>query len=71
MSHELRIVISQARNEKKMNQDQLANAVSLPKANISVYESGKMVPTGQTIVRIEKALGIKLPRPEKKKISND
>jgi putative transcription factor len=71
MSHDLRIAISQARNEKKMNQEQLANAISEPKANISAYESGKMVPTGQSIVRIEKALGVKLPRPEKKKISNE
>ncbi len=38
------------------------------KTNISNYESGKSVPTGNTIVKIEKALGCKLPRPPKKKV---
>lgn len=52
MSHDLRIAIQQARNEKKMNQEQLAQAISEPKTNISNYETGKMVPTGNTIVKI-------------------
>lgn len=52
MSHDLRIAIQQARNEKKMNQEQLAQAISEPKTNISAYEAGKMVPTGATIARI-------------------
>lgn len=37
MSHELRIAISQARNEKKLSQEQLAQAISEPKGNISAY----------------------------------
>lgn len=30
-----------------------------------------MVPTGQSIAKMEKVLGVKLPRPEKKKVSNE
>jgi len=71
MSHDLRIAIGQARNEKKLSQEQLAQAISEPKANISAYESGKSVPSGKSIASIERALGVKLPRPEKKKISNE
>lgn len=71
MSHDLRIAIGQARNEKKMSQEQLAQAICEPKGNISAYESGKSVPSGKSIAAIERALGVKLPRPEKKKISNE
>jgi putative transcription factor len=71
MSHDLRIAIGQARNEKKLSQEQLAQLICEPKANISAYESGKSVPSGKSIASMEKALGVKLPRPEKKKISNE
>lgn len=68
MSHDLKIAIQQARQEKGMNQEQLAFAISEQKSNVKDYENGKLVPSGNTIVKMEKALGVKLPRPTKKKI---
>lgn len=68
MSHELRIAIQQARQEKGMNQEQFAHAINEQKSNVRDYENGKMVPSGNTIVKMEKVLGCKLPRPPKKKI---
>lgn len=68
MSHDLRIAIQQARQEKNMSQEQLAHAISEQKTNVRDYESGKLVPPGNTIVKMEKVLGCKLPRPNKKKI---
>ena len=68
MSHDLRIAIGQARNEKGLNQEQFANLISEQKSNVRDYESGKMVPSGNVIVKMEKALGVKLPRPIKKKV---
>ena len=68
MSHDLRIAIQQARQDKGWTQEQLAHAVNEAKGNIRDYENGKMVPSGNVIVKMEKALGCKLPRPVKKKI---
>jgi ribosome-binding protein aMBF1 (putative translation factor) len=46
----------------------LAHAINEIKTNVRDYENGKMVPSGTTIVKMEKVLGCKLPRPIKKKI---
>jgi len=62
----LSIAIAQARQAKKMTQKQLAQAVNEPAQVIQTYENGKAVPNGQTIAKLDKALGIKLPRPRKK-----
>lgn len=34
---------------------------------VNDYESGKAVPNGMLISKMERALGVKLPRPSKKK----
>lgn len=36
---------------------------------INLYEAGKAVPNGAIIAKIERALGVRLPRPAKKKAS--
>lgn len=46
----------------------MAHAINEIKTNVRDYENGKMVPSGTTIVKMEKVLGCKLPRPIKKKI---
>jgi putative transcription factor len=61
----LSIAIAQARQAKKMTQKQLAQAINEPAQTIQTYENGKAVPNGQTIAKLDKALGIKLPRPRK------
>jgi len=58
--------IQQARTAKKMTQKELATKINEKPQVIGEYESGKAVPNGQIIVKIERALGCKLPRPGKK-----
>jgi len=58
--------IQQARMAKKMTQKELATKINEKPQVIGEYESGKAVPNGQIIVKIERALGCKLPRPGKK-----
>ena len=58
--------IQQARMAKKMTQKDLATAINEKPQVIAEYENGKAIPNGQIIVKIEKKLGCKLPRPNKK-----
>lgn len=58
--------IQQARMAKKLTQKDLATAINEKPQVIAEYESGKAIPNGQIIVKIEKKLGCKLPRPGKK-----
>jgi len=59
--------IMQARTGKKWTQKQLATAINEKPQIIGEYESGKAIPNGALITKIERALGCKLPRPSKKK----
>jgi putative transcription factor len=56
-----------ARVEKKMNQKQLATAINEKPQVVAEYESGKAIPNGQIIGKLERALGCKLPRGAKPK----
>lgn len=57
-----------ARAEKKMTQKALATAINEKPQVIAEYESGKAIPNGAIIAKLERALGAKLPRgPSKKK----
>jgi putative transcription factor len=58
--------IQQARIAKKMTQKELATAINEKPQVIAEYENGKAIPNGQIIVKIERKLGCKLPRPGKK-----
>mmetsp|Transcript_4612 Transcript_4612/g.8870 ORF Transcript_4612/g.8870 Transcript_4612/m.8870 type:complete len:177 (-) Transcript_4612:1702-2232(-) len=66
----LSIAIQQGRMAKKMTQKDLATAINEKPQVIGEYESGKAIPNGQIIVKIERALGCKLPRPGKKPSSS-
>nr|CCA28249.1 conserved hypothetical protein [Albugo laibachii Nc14] len=56
-----------ARTEKKMTQKTLATAINEKPQVIAEYESGKAIPNGQIISKMERALGVKLPRGAPKK----
>merc|ERR1719310_2259469 len=58
--------IQQARMAKKMTQKELATKINEKPQVIGEYENGKAIPNGQIIVKIERILGVKLPRPGKK-----
>jgi putative transcription factor len=61
--------IQQARMAKKMTQKDLATKINEKPQIVAEYENGKAVPNGQIIVKIERELGVKLPRPGKSKPS--
>lgn len=65
MPHELKIAIAQARNAKGWNQEQFAKMIQIPKGDVNAWEAGKSVPPGAIIAKMEKVLGVKLPRPPK------
>lgn len=67
MPHELRIAIAQARNAKGLTQDQFSKLIQVPKSDVNSWEAGKSVPSGNMIAKMDKALGVKLPRPNKNK----
>lgn len=58
--------IMEARMAKKMTQKDLATKINEKPQVVGEYESGKAIPNAQIIVKMEKVLGVKLPRPGKK-----
>jgi putative transcription factor len=57
--------ITQARLAKKMTQKELATQINEKPQIIQEYESGKAIPNPQIINKLDKALGIHLPRGKK------
>ena len=52
----------QARTAKGINQKQFAQSLNEKPSIVQQYEQGKAVPNPQLIVKMERALGCKLPR---------
>ena len=63
----LGILISQARTTKGLNQKQLSSQLCISVQILSRWESEKEIPNNLQISKIEKTLGIKLPRNTKSK----
>mmetsp|Transcript_5991 Transcript_5991/g.10783 ORF Transcript_5991/g.10783 Transcript_5991/m.10783 type:complete len:131 (-) Transcript_5991:174-566(-) len=57
--------IQKARADKGMTQAQLAQAINEKPQVVNQYESGKAIPEGAVISKMEKALGTKLRPPKK------
>lgn len=53
-------VISQARQEKKLTQKDLATKINEKPQVINDYEAGRAVPNQQLLAKLERALGVKL-----------
>ena len=64
---DFKIAMLKARNAKGLTQKQLAHRIAVKETIVKSYESGKAVPQNHIIQKIEKVLGVKLPRPPKKK----
>ena len=58
--------ITQARMAKKMTQAQLAQAINERPQIVGEYESGKAIPNPGILNKLDRALGIHLPRNKKK-----
>jgi len=66
----LGLLISQARTAKTRTQKQLAADLGISVLILSRWESNKEVPNNAQIAKIEKMLGIKLPRCKKFKVDD-
>lgn len=62
VNKDLSKAITAARMAKKMTQAQLATAINERAQVIQEYESGKAIPNPQVLCKLDKALGIHLPR---------
>merc|ERR1719230_464398 len=62
VSHEFKMALQQARLAKKMSQQALATAVNEKNTVINEYESGKAIPNGAIINKLNRALGVRLPK---------
>jgi len=60
--------IEQARASKKLTRQDLATKLVVQVSVIERYENGKEVPNNAFIAKIEKTLGVKLPRVKKIKV---
>ena len=61
----LSMAISQARQAKKLTQKDLAKAINESAQVIQQYEAGTAIPNPQVLLKLDKALGIHLPRVKK------
>merc|ERR1712032_285482 len=62
VSHDFKMALQQARTAKKLSQAQLASAISEKGSVINEYESGKAFPNGAIINKLNRALGVHLPK---------
>jgi len=59
---EFQQALQQARLAKKMTQAALANAINEKPTVIQEYENGKAIPNGAIIQKLNRALGVNLPK---------
>lgn len=64
---ELSKAIMQARLAKKMKQSDLAVAINEKASVVADYEAGRAIPNPSIMSKLDRALGVHLPRPPKKK----
>merc|ERR1711879_444534 len=62
VSHDFKLALQQARLAKKMTQAQMATAINEKSTVINEYESGKAIPNGAIINKLNRALGVRLPK---------
>merc|ERR1712224_359319 len=62
VSHEFKLALQQARLAKKMSQQQLAQAINEKGSVINDYESGKAIPNGAVIQKLNRVMGVRLPK---------
>ena len=67
LPHEFRMAMQKARVAATLSQADLAKRINEKQSVINEYESGRAVPNPQVIVKIERALNCRLPRPPKEK----
>lgn len=62
VGNEFKKALMQARMAKKMSQQALGTAINEKATVINEYEAGKAIPNGAIINKLNKALGVRLPK---------
>merc|ERR1719150_285953 len=62
VSHEFKLALQQARLAKKMTQAALATTINERGSVIIEYETGKAIPNGASINKLNRSLGVRLPK---------
>jgi len=65
---EFKMALLKARQAKGISQKDLAEKINVKAAVITEYEQGKAIPDPAIISKLNRALGVTLPKPPKKKI---
>merc|ERR1711874_547623 len=66
VGHDIKIAIQKGRQAKGWNQKQFAEALQVKQDIVRDYEAGKAQPDNAFIAKMERVLGVKLPRAPKK-----
>eukprot|EP00434_Breviolum_minutum_P013833 symbB.v1.2.012198.t1/scaffold835.1/size159100/25 len=62
VSHDFKLALQQARLAKQWTQAQLAASVNEKASVVNDYESGRAIPNGVVVVKLNRALGVQLPK---------
>eukprot|EP00290_Baffinella_frigidus_P008077 CAMPEP_0180136992 /NCGR_PEP_ID=MMETSP0986-20121125/11895_1 /TAXON_ID=697907 /ORGANISM="non described non described, Strain CCMP2293" /LENGTH=176 /DNA_ID=CAMNT_0022078265 /DNA_START=23 /DNA_END=553 /DNA_ORIENTATION=- len=65
--HDLKIAIMKARQAKGLSQKDLANSMNMQAQEVQNIENGRTAPTNALIARMDRVLGVRLPRITKPK----
>lgn len=65
LNHDFKIAMQRARTNAKMSQADLAKKINEKQSIVNDYENGRAIPNPHIIQKIEKTLGVKLPRSSK------
>eukprot|EP00456_Euglypha_rotunda_P019428 TRINITY_DN1719_c0_g1_i22.p1 TRINITY_DN1719_c0_g1~~TRINITY_DN1719_c0_g1_i22.p1 ORF type:complete len:144 (+),score=36.26 TRINITY_DN1719_c0_g1_i22:91-522(+) len=68
---DFKLALQKARVDKKWSQKELAAKVNVKQSIINDYESGKAIPDPALISKLNRALGVVLPKIPKKKAKKD
>ncbi len=62
VSHDFSVALQKARQAKSLTQAQLAAAICEKVTVVNEYENGKAIPNGAIIQKLNRALGVTLPK---------
>jgi len=62
IGHDFKQALLKARQAKSMSQKDLAQKINVKPTVIQNYETGKVIPNGEIINKMNRVLGIKLPK---------
>ena len=71
VGHDFKMALMKARTAKGLKQAELAQRINCPAKVIQEYENGKAIPDGQVINKLNRILGVTLPKVKKPKKAKD